>query len=99
MKRVTVSFDVNDDTNENAFKDWVKSCPYSHESGQSLKWENIPTPATANDAGEAKTENHEAAQDKTGDQESDQQPPQAQTQTEGAASAPSSGEQQQQAAG
>lgn len=97
MKRVTVTFDVNDDTNENAFKGWVKSCPYSHESGQTLKWENIPTPTTANDAGDVKTESTEPAPGATHEQPVDPATPAAATAEDTAT--PSPGEQQQQAAG
>jgi hypothetical protein len=61
MKRVTVSFIVNDDTNQNAFKDWVKSCPYSQDGDQALKWENIEDPAAKEAEAKAEEERRAAA--------------------------------------
>lgn len=40
-KKVTVSFIMDASVNQNEFKNWVKSCPVSHEGGQSLTWENL----------------------------------------------------------
>lgn len=40
-KKVTLTFIVDEDVNQNDFKNWVKSCPFSHEGGQTLAWEHI----------------------------------------------------------
>ncbi len=47
MKKVTITVFVNDDTNQNAFKDWVKTCPFSKEGNQTILWENLEADAPA----------------------------------------------------
>lgn len=44
MKKVTFTALVGDDTNQNEFKTWLKSCPFSFEGGQTIAWENVPEP-------------------------------------------------------
>ena len=44
MKKVTITAFVDDNTNQNDFKTWLKSCPFSFEGGQTIAWENIPGP-------------------------------------------------------
>lgn len=44
MKKVTITALVGDDVNQNEFKNWLKSCPFSFEGGQTIAWENVPEP-------------------------------------------------------
>ncbi len=41
-KTATVQITVDQETNENQFKDWLKSCPFSFEGGQSVQWTPEP---------------------------------------------------------
>jgi len=43
-KKVTMTLIVSGDTNQNDFKNWVKSCPFSADGDQTVHWENIPDP-------------------------------------------------------
>ena len=47
LKKVTFTALVPADTNQNEFKNWLKSCPVSFEGGQTIAWENIPEPPKA----------------------------------------------------
>ena len=42
MKKVTFTALVPSDVPQNEFKNWVKSCPFSFEGGQTIVWENLP---------------------------------------------------------
>jgi hypothetical protein len=53
MKKVTITALVGDDTNQNEFKNWLKSCPFSFEGGQTITWENVPAPEAANEGANA----------------------------------------------
>ena len=53
MKKVTFTALVPDDTNQNDFKTWLKSCPVSFEGGQTISWENVPAPEAANEGADA----------------------------------------------
>jgi hypothetical protein len=44
VKKVTITALVSDDVVQNELKNWVKTCPYSLEGGQTVTWENIPDP-------------------------------------------------------
>lgn len=43
-KKVTITAIVDDETNQNEFKNWLKTCPFSIDGGQTIAWENIPEP-------------------------------------------------------
>lgn len=47
MKKVTFTALVGNEVNQNEFKNWVKSCPFSFEGGQTIAWENVPDPEKA----------------------------------------------------
>jgi len=40
-KKVTVTLELNDSVAQNDFKNWIKSCPFSPEGGQTLVWEYL----------------------------------------------------------
>ena len=41
QKRATISLIVDADVNQNEFKNWLKSCPFSAQGDQTIQWENI----------------------------------------------------------
>lgn len=51
-KKVTMTFIVDADVNQNEFKNWVKSCPFSADGDQTVTWENLNPPSPAAAAGE-----------------------------------------------
>ncbi len=62
MKKVTITALVGDDTNQNELKNWVKTCPFSFEGGQTVTWENVPEPEkAANDGADAPADAQKAA--------------------------------------
>lgn len=46
-KKVTITAIVSDDVNQNEMKNWLKTCPYSIEGGQTITWENLSTSEAA----------------------------------------------------
>lgn len=41
-KVVMAQFVTGEDVNRNAFKDWLKACPFSQEGGQAIEWIRNP---------------------------------------------------------
>lgn len=52
-KRATISLIVDADVNQNEFKNWLKSCPFSAEGDQTIQWENLATEGEAADESQA----------------------------------------------
>lgn len=46
-KKATLSIIMDADANQNDFKNWLKSCPFSFEGGQTVTWENLPAAGQA----------------------------------------------------
>lgn len=65
MKKVTCTFLVNDDTNQDSFKSWVKTCPYSKEGNQTVTFENVAgeVPLTAEEQVQLDADADKAEQD------------------------------------
>lgn len=47
LKKATITLIVDDEVSQNEFKNWLKSCPFSYEGGQTVTWEKIPLPGAA----------------------------------------------------
>lgn len=43
LKRATITVTMDQEVNQNDFKNWLKSCPVSFEGGQTITWENLPS--------------------------------------------------------
>lgn len=53
MKKVTITALVDAETNQNDFKSWLKSCPFSIDGGQTIAWENVEVDAPADESAQA----------------------------------------------